>query len=284
MLLLASDLDGTFLPNGESAFNEDFYPMFCHWLEIRRKKIKLVYITGRDFDLALDGITQYQIPEPDFLVCDVGASLYMRVPVETDIAKDISKDFHWKLSPIWKQKIETDFLGFQAKDIAQWMQGISDLYLQEESRQTDFKISFYYDWQKDPALIIDQAQKICSQNGINAQIITSIDHTNKKGLLDILPLSANKEKALDFLVEALRLEKNQVMYCGDTGNDLEPLTSSYMSVLVGNADDSFRAMVRRQAEERGTLDATFFAQKPYAQGIAEALYHFGWIKQPLEDK
>jgi hydroxymethylpyrimidine pyrophosphatase-like HAD family hydrolase len=118
---------------------------------------------------------------------------------------------------------------------------------------------------------------IIEQKGGNMVVVPSIDHVKNIGLIDILPASATKEHALRFLVNLLGIPNDSVLYCGDTGNDIHPLTSGFPAVLVGNAKDELREEVREVAKKRGTLETVYFAKKPYAEGILEAMEHFGKI-------
>lgn len=268
MILLASDMDGTMLPNSDKSYNLEFYSVFNQWIEDRRNKIKIVYITGRDFPLALEGIKKYPIPYPDIIVSDVGSSIYMYA---------YSK---WKRSTPWDKKLMDRFA--EAGIIKNHLKSIPSITLQEEDKQTPYKISYYSSPSISEEKLILDIKNTLNTHNISAKIIFSIDHKTQRGLLDILPSNSGKKNALDFIVNSLSIEKYNVLFAGDTGNDLEVLISSYKSVLVGNAEESFRKRVLDLAQKNKTLETTFSASYPYAEGIAEALYHFGFTKKEIK--
>jgi sucrose-6F-phosphate phosphohydrolase len=270
LFLLASDLDGTLLPNSGADYDKNFFDRFIVWLEERRPRLKLAYITGRHLELALQGIGEYRLPEPDYLVGDVGASIYMKHRGE------------WRRSSKWDAQISQDFHDHSQSDIQDLLADIPELELQEEKAQGRFKISYYFDSAINPTDLQDKIDALLRSKGPKLRVITSIDPVTDRGLLDILPKQASKEEALKFLIEALNLSKGGVMYCGDTGNDLLPLTSGYPAVLVGNASPEVEELVRQKAKERKAEKFIFYATKPYAEGIAQALYHFGFSKKPIE--
>lgn len=270
MFLLASDLDGTLLPNSGADYNKNFFYRFINWMEERRPRLKLAYITGRHLELALQGIAEYHLPEPDFLVGDVGASIYMK------------HQGKWRRSNKWDAEIGRDFQDYSRTEIENLLSEMPELDLQEQEAQGRFKISYYFDSSINPSDLADKIEALLHEKRLELRVITSIDPVTDRGLLDVLPRHASKEEALKFLIDALNLPKGGVMYCGDTGNDLLPLTSGYPAVLVGNATPEIEELVRQKAQERGTHRFIFYATKPYAEGIAQALYHFGFSKKPIE--
>lgn len=267
MILLASDMDGTILPNSGKDYNKDFYPVFNHWIEERRSKIKIAYVTGRSLSLALEGIQEYTIPVPDIIISDVGSSIYMHAYSE------------WKRSSLWDSKISKSFA--KPDIIKALLDPIETLQLQEEKNQTEFKISYYTHSIVDEDLLRQLIQDTLKKNNILAKVIFSIDHIRNKGLIDILPEESGKKNAIDFIVDSLRIEPYNFLFAGDTGNDLDVLTSSYKSVLVGNADKSFRQTVIETARKLNTIESTYIAEKPYAEAIADALYHYEFTKKEI---
>jgi len=119
---------------------------------------------------------------------------------------------------------------------------------------------------------------------VKVDIIFSIDPIKKVGLIDILPQSVNKASALEFLRKRLSVSKNDIVYCGDSGNDIIPLTSGYKSILVKNAKDKIKDTVSKINYDLGNIDKLYIAKGNekmngnYSSGIIEGLLKFGAIK------
>ena len=65
---LAVDLDGTFL-GGSHFERQTLYQL------IMSHDIRLIYVTGRGFEDVLPLLSNPTMPRPDFIICDVGATL-----------------------------------------------------------------------------------------------------------------------------------------------------------------------------------------------------------------
>ena len=97
----------------------------------------------------------------------------------------------------------------------------------------------------------------------------------------MLPASATKYHAVEFLIEMLGLSLDHTVFAGDSGNDLPVLVSRIHSVLVGNASTAVREEAERLASQQGTESALYFAKGNfmgmngnYSAGILEGLAHY----------
>jgi len=73
-LLLCTDLDRTLIPNGAQPESSGARKCFNHL--VNHPDITLVYVTGRDKALVQNAITYYHLPIPDYVIADVGATIY----------------------------------------------------------------------------------------------------------------------------------------------------------------------------------------------------------------
>jgi hydroxymethylpyrimidine pyrophosphatase-like HAD family hydrolase len=119
------------------------------------------------------------------------------------------------------------------------------------------------------------------ERGVDANLIWSLDESTGTGLLDLLPASASKRSAVEFLLQAEGLDPARTLCAGDSGNDLAMLTSPLPAVLVANATDAVRAEALELATAAGTADRLYFARGGfhdmngcYSAGILEGLAHF----------
>jgi hydroxymethylpyrimidine pyrophosphatase-like HAD family hydrolase len=168
---------------------------------------------------------------------------------------------------------------------------IKELWQQPSNLLHKFKQSYYIKLSDNKDRVIKKIRSRLDKHNINATIIYSIDTRRKIGLIDIIPPNASKVNALNYVLRKLKVKKNDVLYCGDSGNDISVLTSGYRSVLVKNAAFSVKDEVLRLAEQKRLLNRVYLAQgnfvEPskrlklngnYVSGIIEGAYHFGFFK------
>jgi sucrose-6F-phosphate phosphohydrolase len=269
-LFLACDLDRTVLPNGADPVSPGAMDAFK---EIAfRDDVSLAYFTGRSLYLIEEAIQQFDIPFPDVAVGDVGTTMYF------------CRDGEFLLHHDWIERIGSDWNGYDGSAIHKLLKGIPNMPLQEDSKQNTYKKSYYPPYDADKTFYIDSVQKRLEPKGIHSAVVFSVDEPHEVGLLDILPASATKKHALQYLQEYLGLKHNQIVYAGDSGNDIEPLTSGYQSILVNNARDQVREEVAEIAKKNGVIENIYFAEGGYQKmngnytaGILEGLHHFGFI-------
>ena len=229
-ILLCTDLDRTLLPNGNAPESRLARPAF--WSIAKRDQVLLVYVTGRDITLTEQAITDYALPVPDFMICDVGTSVYCRNGED------------WALSESWQRNISIDWRGLEARDLAHKIPALPHLQLQDRSRIKVHKLSY----QATPSAMAKDDMIILKDYLDNLDIkyrsIYSIDETVDKGLVDILPASAGKLAAIDFLVQNSGVQKENVCFFGDSGNDHDVLLSGYKATVVANASTEFKQTVQ----------------------------------------
>ena len=111
----------------------------------------------------------------------------------------------------------------------------------EPAKQARFKASFYADPDAREDLVLRRAKELLRDRCPTVSLIWSREAGGPRGLLDVLPASADKRQAIDFLHEWLGVVPERTVFAGDSGNDLAVLTSGIQSVLVANADLEVRA-------------------------------------------
>ncbi|MEI2419423.1 HAD family hydrolase, partial [Arthrospira platensis SPKY2] len=131
----------------------------------------------------------------------------------------------WDPLDAWSQEIAPDWKGSDRTALAKLLRGIDGLRLQEEAKQNDFKLSYYGPEDPKPATLLAEVRRRLDAEGIRASLIWSIDEQAHCGLLDVLPASANKRHAIEFLMRERGFTHQQTVFAGDSGNDLEVLVS-----------------------------------------------------------
>jgi HAD superfamily hydrolase (TIGR01484 family) len=266
-MLLCSDLDRTLIPNGVQEESADVRAVFCRLAE--HPDIYLAYVSGRDRKLILDAIEKFSLPMPDYAIGDVGTTLYRII------------DDNWRLSDAWSDEIAKDWQGLSRQELIELFKDMETLRLQEAEKQNRYKLSFYTDQHIDHQQLKNDIHFIFAQRQTRANIIWSVDQIGGNGLLDIIPARANKLHAIQFLMQQERFPEDRTVFAGDSGNDLDVLTSGLQAILVKNATDEVRKEAVETLSAKNLLHRLYFPKGNfwgmngnYAAGVMEGLVHF----------
>jgi len=266
-LLVCTDLDRTLLPNGPEPESPSARMLFGKLAAA--PEITLAYVTGRNENLVREAIKAYELPIPDFVLSDVGTSIYTCDRQE------------WRPCAQWQEVIAGDWGGASRAELAELLHDFDDLQLQEESNQNSYKLSYYAPPQTDHKKLLARLQQRLRAKNINAGLIWSLDEPADRGLLDLIPACANKLHAIEFLMEKNEYGLDNTVFSGDSGNDLPVLVSPISSILVDNASIDVKREARRLAASFGNDQSLYLARGGfrglngnYAAGIVEGLFHY----------
>jgi sucrose-6F-phosphate phosphohydrolase len=265
MKILATDLDRTLLPNGSWEADKGAIELFN---ELTNKQdVLVVYVTGRNLNLTENAINDFGVRYPDILCGDVGTSIRK---YEND---------KWVLDHGWITHVKHTSPKWDASAIRDAVAKVDGMREQESEHLNQFKQSYYVDHEKNDEVLkkVDELVK----GKFDEVIIYSFDSQDGKGLLDFLPASATKQTALEYVAEEFGAAKEDVVFCGDSGNDIFPLTAGFRGVLVRNADDQLVENVKKAMDENPGLNV-YFAKGDfkglkgyYTSGVIEGAYHYG---------
>lgn len=266
-LLLCTDMDRTLLPNGQQPESPRARELF-HRL-VSRDEVTLAYVTGRHRALVEEAIDEYSLPSPDFVIGDVGTTIYA------------VHQNSWEPRQDWQSEIAGDWAGHGHAHLAALFNNFDGLELQEAEKQNEFKLSYYAPLDSDYAAMTGKMQNLLHAEHIQASLVWSADELRGTGLLDVLPASATKFHAVEFLRNHLGYSNEQTLYAGDSGNDMQVLTSSIPAVLVANAAADVREQAIAGAQANGNRDALYLAKGDYREmngnysaGIIEGVAHY----------
>lgn len=265
MRVLATDLDRTLLPNGSWPADPNAIALFNDLTE--QQGIFVVYVTGRNLRLAEDAIREFGIRHPNVLIGDVGTSIRR------------FENGQWAMDQAWIDHVKQVCPNWDAAAVRDAVAKIDGLREQEAEHLSPFKQSYYVDHAARDQ-VMDQVNAR-TQDRFDEVAIYSFDSQSGDGLLDFLPKAATKQTALEFIAEALGVPKQEVVFCGDSGNDVFPLTAGFSGVLVRNADEQLVAKVKQAQAQNPSLRA-YFAQGGfrgmngyYTSGVLEGAHHYG---------
>ncbi|MBU1360711.1 MAG: HAD family hydrolase [Gammaproteobacteria bacterium] len=232
-LVLATDLDGTFL-GGSQAEQLALY----RWIEARRRAVTLIFVTGRDLPFIRDLVRDTPVPQPDYVIGDVGTTVAGGPGIEPIPALEADIAERWNdAGPRMRELL--------AKE--------PGLRLQE----TPFRhrLSYYY----DPALLSPDTPEKVRAAGFDC--LLSADT-----YFDVLPKGISKGPTLLRLVKHLQLVKDHVLVAGDTLNDLSLFETGLTGVAVGNSEPALR-------ERIAGLSNVHLSRREGAAGILDAIQH-----------
>jgi sucrose-6-phosphatase len=266
-LLICTDLDRTLIPNGEQPESPQARLLFCQL--VSNSQITLAYVTGRDQVLVQEAIAEYELPVPNFVIADVGSTIYE------------IKNNQWLRLTDWDNQISVDWQHKTQTDLVNFFADFDHIKLQEISKQGLHKLSYYVSLNAELEPIITKIQAKLTAEKIQANIIWSIDEKAQVGLLDILPLSANKYHAIAYLMKSQNFTLDNTVFSGDSGNDLDVLMSPIKSILVGNAHLDVKEKIQSAMNQVGLKDSIYIAQGKssklngnYSAGILEGIFHY----------
>ena len=264
MKILATDLDRTLLPNGHWQADREAISLFNELTE--KHGVLVVYVTGRNLALTEQAIKQYGVRYPDILCGDVGTSIRKR------------ENGEWAVDTGWIERVKRESPAWNAMEIKKAIAGVAGIREQESEHLNQFKQSYYVEHEKREQVLAEIHELV--EGKFDEVIVYSFDSQNGNGLLDFLPASATKQTALEYIAQEYGVAKQDVIFCGDSGNDIFPLTAGFSGVLVKNADDQLVDNVKKAMIENPELKV-YFARGDfrglkgnYTSGVIEGAYHY----------
>lgn len=266
-LLLCAGLDRTLLPNGPQPESPQARERFRELAT--QSGVSLVFVTGRDQALVECAISEYQLPYPDYVIADVGSTIYEVV------------DGEWRYWDRWEREIAVVWEGRTHDDLQALFRDLPQLQLQEAARQNRYKLSYYVPLEANHEALVSDMHAILFEQHIRASLIWTLDEPSGSGMLDVLPASAGKKQAIEYLMQQLGFSLGNTVFAGGRGNDMSVLTSSIRAVLVANAGDAVRNEARQQVLNLGQNETLYLARGGfldmngnYSAGILEGVAHY----------
>lgn len=234
-VVLATDLDGTLLA-GTQETRRRIRDLFSGGLP----GAKLIYVTGRGLESIIPLLSDSTLPQPDYIIADVGATILhgdLRPvdPLHHDIAA------RWPGAHIVLQHLAR----FPA--------------LQRQTVPQERRCSFFM-----------------SEGGITDELRAAVEELDCDLLwsagryLDVLPRGVSKGAALKGLAQMEGFDLEAVIVAGDTLNDLSMYATGFRGIVVGGAEPALVERVRKMAR-------VFIAEDEGCGGILAGLAHHGTV-------
>ncbi|MEO8002091.1 MAG: glucosylglycerol-phosphate synthase [Arenimonas sp.] len=239
-MLLATDLDGTFLAGNTSQRRQLYRLIETH------PDVHTAWVTGRGIETVLPLLSDPLMPVPDYVICDVGATIISTADMQP-------------LQPL-QSDIESRWPGDKA--VVDAMAQFEVLVRQDVPQQR--RCSYYCepDDLRRLQLEIEEQAKL-----LGCEVLYSADR-----YLDILPRGTNKGSTLVALTEHMGIVTSRVLVAGDTLNDLSMFSLGFKGVCVGASEPALLEATRDMAE-------VMHAESIGCAGILAALRHFHMIDE-----
>jgi sucrose-phosphate synthase len=209
--------------------------------------------TGRRLDSALAIMRKFNIPIPDVLLNSLGTEIYYAPQLTADYAWSVHVDHNWN-----------------PQGVRRVLDALPGLIPQAMGEQSRFKVSYHY----DPAIApsIEEINAMLRHEELSANVIHAFGQ-----FLDIIPVRASKGMALRYFAHKWDIPLEHILVAGGSGADEDMIRGNTLAVVVAN---------RHHEELSGLvdLDRVYFAERPYAGGILEAIEHYNFFRSCREPR
>ena len=239
--LIASDIDGTLVPDGSHELNPELYDVI---LKLRAKGIQFAAASGRQW-LSIESIFE-PIKEKVFYLSDNGAyvgchgrSLYVN-PIERKTVMDMVQEVRnmdgldvMICGPdvIYTETDNQEFLDWMVNGYKFHVKQVEDLTRVESEF---IKISVY---RKTDVEAHTRTLREKYADRLKMTIAGDM-------WMDCMRPGINKGQAVKLLQDSLGIKPEETMAFGDQLNDIEMLKQAYYSFAVGNAREEVKAAAR----------------------------------------
>jgi sucrose-phosphate synthase len=226
--------------------DDEAVKQFVQCIRRHRKRFLFGVATWRRLDSALAILKKHKIPMPDILITSLGTEIYFAPQLIADIA--------------WTNHIDHLWTPHVLRRVIGSLPGLTPRIKTELSR---FKLSYNYDAGTAPP--IEEILTLLRQRELSANPVLSFGQ-----YLEIVPARASKGRALRYFAQQWRIPMERILVAGGSWADVDMLRGNTLGVVVANEN-------REELTELGETESVYFAQKPYAWGILEAVEHYDFF-------
>ncbi len=213
-------------------------------IQSQRKSLLFGVATGRHLDDTLGQLRRHGIAEPDVLITHQGTQIHYAPGLQRDSAWDQHIDHHWNPT-----------------EVRSLLEGYPGLTLQSKQQQGRFKISYL----ADPSVLdVAAIRQLLMRGEQDVNVVFSFGQ-----FLDVIPTRASKGLALRWCASRLAFQLDHTLVAGVTAADADMLRGNTMgAVITSQHPDELAGMA--------ASDRIYYSRNPFAQGILEAMTHYGF--------
>jgi len=237
-LFVICDLDGTLVDGKQT----DGLDQLKHWITDRQENVVFGVASGRNKELTRQAFLNYNLPNPDILICSAGTEMYYTEKFIPDNGWQSHIDFQWE-----KDELQNALLMFPG------------IRLQEPEAQWRYKLSYYVDDNFDEDDMAN-LHKFLDDHKLRAKILLTENH-----YLDILPFRASKGSAVRYLSYKWKIPLDQIITAGNSGNDIDMLKGKTKGIVVANHS--------AEMEELKKNKMIYFSKGSLSTGVLEGIHY-----------
>ncbi len=274
--VLATDLDGTLIPLDGNEQNVRDLPKIDEQLSLAG--MQMLYVTGRHLASIMGVMLEKNLPQPDWIIGDVGTSIYRREVFNATIDSNVAAS---PQDAVGTYSLDADYAAhlhglvreFSVTRLADCLQSIDDLRPQEPEKQTRFKLSYYVDHARS-SVASQRIDQRLAETRAPYSVVASRDPFTGDGLIDLLPKQVSKAHAIGWWAEQQSLDRTAILYAGDSGNDSAVFAAGYRSIIVANAAPEVLQAAQAAHAQAGWSNRLFAAPTPATSGVLDGLKHY----------
>ena len=236
--LIITDLDNTLTGDDQS---------LAEFVDLIREHEHIGFgvATGRRLDSAMALIEELGLPRPDLIDTDAGTQLH----------------YGDKLTPdrSWRKSIG---YAWNPEEIRRVLDPLPGFFLQEDSHQSEFKISYEVD--KSLAPKVTAIRKVLREAGLRAKVVMSLGM-----YLDVIPVRGGSDLSMRHVLWKWGFTPENVLVAGDSGNDAGMLLGRTLGVVVGNHSRELNRLRNRPR--------IYFAEASHAAGVLEGINYYNFL-------
>ena len=235
-----TDLDHSLIGDPESL------GAFVDLIRTRKREATFGIATRRRLKSALRMMWENNIPMPDVLITGLGTAIHY--------APDLVEDRVWShhVDHLWHRD-----------EVRRLLEDVPGLTRLPGAEQDKFRLSFAIDHETAPD--IGEIRSLLHQNEQTVNVFPSYGK-----YLDVVPARASKGFALRWFADQREVPLEQILAVGGAGADEDIMRGNTLAVVAAH----------RHHEELSELKNTkriYFARKPYAAGILEAIDYYDFF-------
>jgi len=236
-LILATDLDGTFLGGSEGQRRE-----FYQYIQTHRDRLQLVFVTGRTLAAVEPLFEEPDFPRPDYIIGDVGTTVFDGATLTPVIEVQ-----EW-IAAKWGDA------GARVRELLAGEPG-----LEPQGIDPQYRVSYYYRPEELRSATVEKIDRA------GFDCIRSADR-----FLDVVPRGVAKGPTLMKFLSKYRRAEDRAIVAGDTLNDLSLFETGLKSIAVGNSEPKL-------VEKIKPMKNVYHSPHPGASGIWDGLKHYGAV-------
>lgn len=240
-LFVISDLDGTLVEGADTAG----LPAFTQWIKQQEAKVVFGIASGRNRHITLEALQQYDLPQPDILICSAGSEIFYTDKFIPDKGWESHIDYQWK-----------------RKELQHALEQFPGIRLQENDAQWRFKLSYYVNNTFTDDDMAD-LYKFLDDHKLRARLLLTDNQ-----FLDFLPFRASKGSAVRYLSYKWKIPLEKFITAGNGGNDRDMLNGKTKGIVVANHSPELADLRKNKS--------IYFTKAPTATGVLEGIhFHLG---------